>query len=149
MKKNIFAISASVGMITALALPAFAATAMPSPSPKPGSAAAIACVGAAVNMREQTLDSAMMTFTQGANGAYSARAAALQQAYMQTGGNSAIRTAVKAAWTTFTTSMRTARKAWQSARTSAWEKFRTDAKACKAPATISDSANATSEPTVQ
>ena len=131
LKKTLgFAVSA---ILLGVALPAFAATAP--------TATQIACVGSAVNTREQSLDAGITTLTQAQNAAYSARAGALAQAYTLTSGNGAIRTAIRAAWTTFSAAMRTARTAWQKTRSTAWATFRTTVKACKAPAVATDSAN--------
>ena len=79
----------------------------------------------------------MTTFTAAQNAAYSARATALQQAYTLT-TLKAVRAAVKTAWSTFSASEKTARKAWQTARNSAWATYRTAAVACNAPAGTGD-----------
>ena len=104
----------------------------------------IQCVGAAVATREASIDSAMTSFTASSNSAYSARATALQQAYTQTTAVS-VRASVKSAWMVFASSIKTARKAWQTLRTQAWTTFRAQAKVCKAPVGVSDSADASLE----
>jgi len=106
--------------------------------------AKIACVGTAVNTRETTLDAAMATFTGASNAAYTARASALKQAYTAT-TTRGVSTAVKTAWTTFNSAVKSARKAWQAARDTAWQTYRTSATACKAPAGTGDGVNSTSE----
>ena len=158
-KKNIIVIT-SVGIMLIMALPAFAqqtggatgatltTSTVPATTgsmPSTGSASKIACVGAAVNTREQALITGVTTYGQSVNVAYSARAAALAQAYTQTGGNGVIKTATKAAWSTFTASTKSARAGWTTARKAAWSQFVSDAKACKAPASVSDSGNSSSE----
>lgn len=102
------------------------------------SAAAIACVGAAVGARETALGGSVSTYSQSVVSAYSARATSLQQAYMLTTG-SAVKAAVKSSWSTFTSTIRSARSAWSTGRSDAWKTFRTAAAACKAPNGTSDS----------
>ncbi len=104
----------------------------------------IQCVGAAVATREASIDSAMTAFTGSSNSAYSARATALAQSYTLTTAV-AVRASVKDAWTIFTSSMKTARKSWQTARNSAWTQYRTSAVACKAPTGVGDGVHASSE----
>lgn len=136
MIKKIFTIILAVAGL-ALALPALAAT---TPS-----VTQVACVGSAVSVRESALDGGIAAFTQAENSAYTARASALQVAYSLTPGGNAIKNAIKAAWTTFTSSIKTARKTWQITRNSAWSTFRASVKACKAPAVATDTANSSSE----
>ena len=139
MIKKISAIVLAVGSL-ALAFPALAAT-----TSSTANATKVACVGSAVGVRESALVSAIGMFTQAENAAYSARATALQSAYGQTAGNGAIKTAIKGAWSAFTTSMKSARSSWQSSRKSAWSAFSTAVKACKASGIPNDSANSSSE----
>lgn len=142
---NKFLVFSPIALTLALAVPAFAQTTASAPK-TPSSAAAIACIGAAVGVRESALGSGISTHNGAVSAAYSARATALQQAY--TGSTaSEVRTAVKAAWKTFAASLKSAGKAWRSTRASAWSTFKTAAKACKAPATVSDAANVSSEAT--
>lgn len=126
MYKTLVALSLGVAML-AVAAPAIAENTATSTS----NAQKIACVGAAVNTREQAMVSAQSTFSGAVNSAYSARASALASAYQQT-SIASIKTAVKTAWSNFNTSVKSARKTWQAARNTAWANFRTSAKACKA-----------------
>jgi hypothetical protein len=146
IKNNVKKMVASVGIMAFMALPAFAATTT-GISVTAGSKAStmtVACVGGAVNAREQSIDSALTTYTTAITAAYNARATALASAYgMST--SAGVRASLKTAWSAFSVSMKSTRNSWSSARTTAWAKFRTDAKACKAPATISDSTNASME----
>ena len=104
--------------------------------------AKIACVGTAVATREASLDAGFATYTKAVSDAYSARATALAGAY--TGSSTvAVKAAVKTAWTTFRASVKTAQTSWKSTKASAT--FGTAAKACKAPTTVNDNANKTSE----
>ncbi|MBI3627562.1 MAG: hypothetical protein HY220_02335 [Candidatus Sungbacteria bacterium] len=132
----------SLGALLLGIVPALAQTGTTTP---PTNSAAIACLAAAVSTREKALGAGVGTYTGAINAAYTARASALASAYAQTGGNTAIRTAVRAAWSAFNKSMRSARQTWNSTRLSAWSQFRTAAKACRAPSSVSDSANAASE----
>jgi hypothetical protein len=104
----------------------------------------ISCVGKAVSTREATLDAGMATYTKALNDAYSARAAALATAYSQT-TTAQVKAGVKAAWSGFNSSVKAARKAWQTTRNSAWALYRKDAVACRAPAGTGDGANSVSE----
>ena len=146
MKKQIIIATISIGLLLGtMALAETTGTVTPNTTTA-DMTAKIQCVGAAVDTRESAIDSAMTTFNASTNLAYSARATALHQAYALTTAVS-VRAAVKVAWTAFKTSMQTARKTWQSAKMSAWSTFKTAAKACRAPAGVSDSANSSSEST--
>ena len=141
MLKNTLAFSTALIML-AITVPAFAQT---STSTMASSVAAkIACVGTAVNAREQSIDAAITAFTGATNAAYAARATALQQAYTNTTLKTANQ-AVKVAWSAFNASVRSARKAWQTARSTAWSVYGKAATACKAPVGTGDGSNSTSE----
>jgi uncharacterized membrane-anchored protein len=56
-----------------------------------------------------------------------------------------VKAAVKSAWSTFSASEKSARKAWQASRNTAWTTYRTAAVACKAPVGTGDGANASLE----
>lgn len=103
--------------------------------------AKIACVGTAVNAREQSIDAAMTALTGSMNAAYAARATALQQAYGNTTPN-AVKAAVKVAWSAFNSSLKSARKTWETARNGPWAQYRTAAATCRAPAGTTDSTHA-------
>jgi hypothetical protein len=90
-----------------------------------------------VNAREQALGTAMTAYTTSLTSAYTARAAALQAVY-NLGTLAEIKSAAKAAWTTFSESKKAARLAWQTARNNAWKAYRTTATACKAPSGTGD-----------
>jgi hypothetical protein len=149
MIKKIVAFSAIfISAMALLAVPAFAEnTSMTNHGAVSSttSAATVACVAAAVNTREQALDSGFNTYTQSTNSAYSARASALQAAYALTTGNGAIRTAVRAAWSAFSASMKSARGTWQKTRNADWTTFRASVKTCKAPSSITDAGGASLE----
>lgn len=138
-RKIIITTSIIVGVLCVSTLAVFAQKTVVSNS------AAIACVGTAVNAREQALGSAMSAYTQSINAAYAARAAALSQAYMPNNDAVTIRTAVRTAWANFITARNSARKTWTAARNQAWNQFKTVAKACKAPNSISDGNYSASE----
>ncbi len=141
MTKKILGSLAIAGMMATTAI-AFAQTSSTTPSQSVTNK--ISCVGGAVNTREQAIDTAMTAYTQGINAAYSARATALGQAYSQTTMKE-VRSAVKAAWSTFNKSVKSARKAWQAARNTAWTQYRTSAVQCKAPAGTGDGVNSSLE----
>ncbi len=141
-------IASAAFLMLAVGASAFAATSTVSTSTNTGGtspvAAKIACVGAAVNTREQAIDAAMTAFTVSSNAAYAARATALQQAYTNT-TLAAVRAAVKVAWSDFNTSMKAARKTWLAARNDAWSAYGKAAAACKAPGGTGDGAHISSE----
>lgn len=137
----------SVGLLVAVAIPALAQTTTSASMGQTTSASVsskIQCVGAAVAVREQALDTAMTTYGSSVNAAYSARAAALSKAYADTTVSS-LRSDIKAAWSAFAASMRSAHKSWMSARNGAWKQFRASARVCRAPAAASDNGSSGSE----
>lgn len=137
MLKKILGISAVLGGLLLAGAPALAATGE--------TQANVSCVAAAVNVREQALGTGIGAYTQAITNAYSARASALQQAYSLTPGKGVIAAAVRKAWSDFRSAMKLARSNWTAARNSAWGQFKTSVKACKAPASSMDHANASSE----
>ncbi len=106
--------------------------------------AKISCVGMAVNIREQAIDTAVTKFATEFTAAYTARASALKNAYALTNTKD-VKGAVKTAWSTFNSGIKTARKNWQASKNAAWAQFKTAGAACKAPAETSDNANISSE----
>ena len=147
MMKKILAASAIFAALS-LTPPVLAANSgnTAKPANSPNSAAAIACVGAAVNTREAAIDAAVAVHASAARAAYSARASALKAAH--TGSDvKAVRAAVKAAWSAFNKAMKDARDVWRASRDKAWSGFRVAVRACKSStaASLSDSANSSSE----
>lgn len=112
-----------------------------SKTPNPVNAA---CVGAAVSVREAALGTGVGKFGDAIKSAYSARASSLATAYNKT-TSSEIRTAVKAAWTQFSTSSKTAGREWKATQKSAWSEFRTATKACRGSSEVSDEKNSSQE----
>ena len=108
------------------------------------SAAVLACVSAAVDARETSLNAGITTHGQALNTAYTTRAAALHSAYAA-GTNDQVKSAIKVAWTAFRSSIMDVNKAWVTSKSSAWTQFRTAVKACKASTTISDGNNSSME----
>lgn len=143
LKKTLIVSGAALAL--AFASSVFAQTAGNTAVPPTNTTTAkIACVGAAVATRETAIDAAVNTHGQAVNTAYTTRATALGQAYHLT-TIKAVNTAVRAAWSAFNSTLRTARRAWQASRDSAWKQFRTSAAACKAPLGVGDHANASLE----
>ena len=107
------------------------------------SATAIACVSTAVTTREQALGTGVTSYTSSVSSAYATRASALSSAY--TGASAdIIRPAVKSAWTAFSSSVSTAKKAWKTAQQSAWKDFKTAVALCGTGATsVADTSGAT------
>lgn len=141
MNKTLTTVAALVFGLSA-ALPAFAATATTTPAGI--SPATLTCVGSAVAARESALGTGIGTFNQAVAAAYSARATALAAAYA-TGNGTQARTGVKAAWSTFSKSVSSARAAWKTSRLNAWTTYRTTVKTCHAAPSATDSQNSVSE----
>ena len=98
-----------------------------------------ACLGVAVNTREQALDTAMNTYTQSIDSAYSLRANSLVSAYAQTSDTAALKTSVRDAWSHFSSSLKQSKATWKASRNSTWKTFKKAAVACKATQALSDS----------
>lgn len=102
----------------------------------------IACVAAAVAAREASLQIAITANAGAISSAYGTRASALASAYAQT-DQSAIKAAVRSAWTTFGAALRVAHKGWITSQQAAWSSFKTALKACGPGATsVADSTSA-------
>ncbi len=148
MTKTIIGTAVVAGLLMAAPL-AFAdnATTTERGSARPTAAdiaAKITCVGTAVAAREAALGTATTAHGTAVNAAYAARASALSAAYTQTTAK-AVGTAVRSAWGTFRSSLKSAQKDWITAKNSAWKTYRTAARACKAPENVSDGGNSGSE----
>ncbi|MBI4086732.1 hypothetical protein HY416_01985 [Candidatus Kaiserbacteria bacterium] len=98
------------------------------------------CLKDAVVDREKVLDTGRRTFNSFVNVAYDHRAAALEDAYSNT-TRAAVKTAVKTAWSTFKSEIKSAKDTWIKTRTDAWKTFKTASKACKPPKGLEDSGN--------
>ena len=114
MNKTLIRVALVAAMLGALSVsPALAQTASTTPvttNNSTVSSAVLACVSDAVNVRETAIDAAMTTYTAAVNAAYTTRASALKAAYSSTSVAS-IKAGIKAAWSAFNTSVRTARAA--------------------------------------
>ncbi len=108
-------------------------------------AAKIACVAAAVSVRESTISTAYSTYSAAILAAYSTRANELAGAYSNTTADKA-KAGVKVAWAGFNKTKKSANSTWKGSRESAWTVFRSAVSACKSPAGVSDSSNVSSEP---
>lgn len=99
--------------------------------------AKIACVATAVATRESALAIGVTAHNQAVQTAYSTRATALADAYKQT-TVAGVKGAVKTAWSSFNSSVKSANKTWKKVQSDTWSTFKTAAKACKAPNGVSD-----------
>jgi hypothetical protein len=145
MNKTIrFAISSAVilGSVVsagALAFAQSATTTMAAPA-----STSIVCVGTAVAAREQALDAGVTTRQAAVSAAYTARASALASAYALT-TPAQVHTAVKAAWSTFNASVKSANTAWKSAHNTAWSTFKSAAQACHPKSGVSDASKSSTD----
>lgn len=139
MKKTLSILAFATALT--FALPALAQTAT---STSPNTSSTISCVASAVNARESALDSGISAQTQAIASAYTTRATALAQAYSLV-NPSKIKTAVKVAWSAFNKGVKSTNATWRTTRNNAWAQFKTVVKVCKAPASVIDSANSSSE----
>jgi len=99
------------------------------------------CIQAAVGVRETSLGAGFAAFASTVSAAYSTRQPALLAAW-EIVEKSARKTAVKAAWTSFSTSKKSAAAAWKKTRTDAWKAFSTAAKTCKVDVSAESSGRA-------
>jgi len=99
----------------------------------------IACVGAAVAVREEAIGPIMNEYFQAVTTAYVERKNALNQVYTSTTTVKGIRFGTKAAWSAFHSSTKLARNDWLTARNNIWKQFRTSYKACKPKSGLTDS----------
>jgi hypothetical protein len=134
MFRKIIGVSVIV-VVLAMALPALAQN----------TSVKITCVETAVATREAALDAAITAQTSALNAAYTVRARELAGAYSNITTAKAVQAGTKVSWADFSKSVKSAAAAWRTSRNAAWSAFRTAAKACKAPAGVSDSANSGSE----
>jgi hypothetical protein len=125
-------------LLAAVVLPGTAGAAVTADSAK------ISCIKEAVMDREEATEEAWGDFADSTSAAYTARAAALDVAYSKTTVVD-VKKFIKTAWNEFKADMKEARADWKKARTTAWETFKTAKKACKAPATIDDTSNASQD----
>lgn len=95
----------------------------------------LTCAAAAVATREMAISTAFATKSSAISAAFTTRASALAAAWMITTAKDR-NAAIKAAWKTFNTSARAARKDYMMANSAAWKTFRTSAKACHASTSV-------------
>lgn len=93
-------------------------------------AAAIICIGAAVDVREAAIATAWDTLSASGKTALQTRRDALKAAYAQA-DPAKVRQAVQAAWQAFALAHKSARIAFKEARMKLWMDFKTARKACK------------------
>ena len=111
------------------------------------SSPSIACVGAAVAVREASLSSAVATMTASIEANYAARKAALAHAYALSTDRE-VKVALKTAWSAFKSDQRVTQRTWKSSRDSAWKTFRSSLTSCKASGDVSDHGNSGAEVTI-
>jgi len=127
-------------LLISLILVGLMATSISAFAQSSGSVPATECIKSAVAARETALGLALADYTRSIGIAYSDRAVALQSAYSQT-SDKAIKSAVKSAWSSFNTFIKSVKNKWSMAKSSAWSTYRTAAKNCKVTSGISDSSN--------
>lgn len=103
------------------------------------------CMASAVAAREAELAANLSDLHKSISDAYTARASALASAWSGTKTRAEIKAAVKDAWKTFKSSVKSAQASWKSDKKSAWATFKSAAKACKAPSDTDDTSNASTE----
>lgn len=112
--------------------------------PKVTTADKIACVRAAIATRENAIQSAVSDHQKAVQGAYATRLNELTGAYSNSNVK-AVQAGVKVSWADFNKTIKSASVKWKASRTEIWAAYRAAAKACKAPAGVSDSSNSGSE----
>jgi hypothetical protein len=106
--------------------------------------ATVQCIQSAVGVRETALGLAVADYTRSIGIAYSDRAVALQSAYLQT-GDKAVKSAVKTAWSNYSTFVKSVKNKWSMAKNEAWANFRSTVKNCKASSLMLDTTKSSSE----
>lgn len=88
-----------------------------------------ACVAAAVDKREATIDAGWSAYATATTANLSTRRTALAAAWAMT-DRTARRTAIQAAWKAWRDSQRATAKTWHAAKQAAWSQFSKDRRAC-------------------
>lgn len=127
---GVIIIGSTVGMTTA----AYATSTTSTP---PDRTVDLACIRAAVTVRETAIITAYSTLSTAITTALNTRKTALQTAWGIT-NNNARRTAIVAAHQTFQNTSRTAATTYRTARNDAWSTFRTATRACRNGANVSN-----------
>ncbi len=127
-------------MVASLTLSAAAALAQEAPTPTLYTAPNVIkktldlpCVAAAVAKRETAVSTAFAAKSTAISAAFTKRAADLASAWTMAAAKDR-NAAVKAAWKNFNAAAKTARQTYLAANKTAWTLFRSEAKACRAPA---------------
>ena len=92
--------------------------------------AAATCIKAAVATREASLGTGITAYGTAVSTAYTTRATALAAAYEKSTAKE-IDAAIKDAWKTFKTDLKTARADWKKTSKSAWTTYKSDRKKCR------------------
>lgn len=101
------------------------------------SAAALSCMQAATDKRDNAIIAGLDVYYPAAKTALQTRQAALKAAWTQTDTKTR-RAATKTAWDTYKNSVKSARATMKAAHKAAWTAFETDRKACNPKATKDD-----------
>jgi len=126
MKKFVSSLLAASLFAASAALPAYAAETHTTKVPNTVN---IACVAAAVDTRETAIIAAYQTRSTAITTALQTRQTALKAAWALTTAKDR-NAAIRAAWTAFRTSFRTANATFRTDRNNAWKTFNTARKAC-------------------
>ncbi|MCR4274716.1 MAG: hypothetical protein NUW02_01550 [Candidatus Campbellbacteria bacterium] len=137
--KKLIAFLMVVGILLS-ATPALAESDSSSPRSN-GKIVDLTCMQTAVEKRENTIITAWDTLHTTATTALKARRDALVEAW-KIEDRKERNAAIKAAWKSFKDAKKGMWRTWNSARKSAWKTFKTDAKACRATDTGSESESA-------
>jgi len=110
----------------------------PAKTPKTLSAEVVTCVQTAIETRDVAIVAAVDKYATAVKLALTTRKDALKAAWAMTSAKEA-RTAIKTVWAAYKMALKDARKALKTDKKAAWDKFRTDRKACKAPNEVDNS----------
>lgn len=111
------------------------------------SATTLACIAAAVNIREAALYEAITAQSDRVNAAYSLRKTALPAVYTGSYTNAQIREKVRAIWSEFRSDMKASKTKWRTASRAAWSTYRDSMKECRASSDVTDEKNSSQEAT--
>jgi hypothetical protein len=128
-------IIAALSLIVGATAPALAQSPSPSPAALISPRAAVktvdlACVKTAVEKRDNAVIAALDAFHTGVKQALTTRRDALRAAWDVSDKNQR-KTAIRAAWSAFDGTWKKARRGMETAKKTAWNAYRTDAKACR------------------
>lgn len=135
--KQLARIAAASALLISVAAPTALVFADNTTSTKSGNAVNLSCMTAAVDKRETVIESVANSYASTIQNALTSRKSALDTAWSITNSKDR-RAAIRAAWRTFSSTIRKARYDYRTATKAAWQTFYADRKSCGRGATAED-----------